>query len=382
MKNQKSTDTSIRTCEVEQYWEFYDVDKIAVVESRVKSLTNIKTYDMIVHDKDVDDNWVLKKPHFHAVLTFSKPTTIGTVANALKVEPQYVQKIKTKTKFARLYLIHFNDQSKYQYKPEEVISNTDYVSFVSQNVPKNKWESVAVLIADWKIKEFQIQDYVGPVDYAKNKCYYDRLFLYRQKKMKTTERALDCIFISGPSGTWKTTLAKIIAVSKNYTVYNASGWKNPLDDYQWQDCILLDDLRDFTFSLSDFLKLTDNNTGSLVWCRFYNKSISECKLIIITSVVPIEDFYKYTTWDWTWEESQVQLFRRIPTLIKMSDEYVRFFEYDRVSNKYIERFHIINPVSIMYNNEIHSSFMQWLKETYKADIITDDHIWETPLFNK
>jgi hypothetical protein len=44
----------------------------------------------------------------------------------------------------------------------------------------------------------------------------------------------------------------------------SSGGKHPLDNYAGQECIILDDLRDTTYDFQDLLKLTDNNTDSLV----------------------------------------------------------------------------------------------------------------------
>lgn len=367
---------------ITQQLDHYDTWDINVIYNRLMSLSNVKKCAVIIHDKDTREDWEKKKPHFHAVITFSDATSSQTVSNKLLVEEQYIEKIKTTSTSAFLYLIHKNDPDKFQYNSKDVLSNFDYIDFSDDFSPKQKREDIANRIMSWEIKQYNLLEFITIDEFAKNLSYYNNCFKWRQNKMKNINRQLQCVYITWSSWTWKTTFAKMLATDKNYKSFVSSWWKKPLDDYQWEECIILDDIRDDTYTLADFLKLTDNHTDSLVWCRFYNKSISECKLIIITSVVPIEDFYKYNTWDWTWEESQVQLFRRIPTLIKMSDEYVRFFEYDRVSNKYIERFHIINPVSIMYNNEIHSSFMQWLKETYKADIITDDHIWETPLFNK
>ena len=98
--------------------------------------------------------------------------------------------------------------------------------------------------------------------------------------------------------------------------------------------------------LPDFLKLTDNNTASMVGCRYFNKSISLCKLIIITSVYRIEDFNKTPTDNYA--ESQHQVFRRLPTNIIMSDEYIKFRKYDRMFMKYMEDFRIPNPITEMY----------------------------------
>ena len=56
MTDRKDSLIKIKACEVMQYFEYYDVAEIAVIESRVKHLTNIKSYAMIIHDKDVLDS--------------------------------------------------------------------------------------------------------------------------------------------------------------------------------------------------------------------------------------------------------------------------------------------------------------------------------------
>lgn len=130
MEERRDSLVRIKTCMVTQYFEYYDVEEIAVLESRCKALTYIKTYCIIIHDKDLLDSGEPKKKHFHIVLTFSDTTTIGAVARGLKVDSQYVEKIKTTTKSAQLYLVHRNDPDKYQYRPEDVVANFDYVELV------------------------------------------------------------------------------------------------------------------------------------------------------------------------------------------------------------------------------------------------------------
>jgi hypothetical protein len=143
-----SADLSIRSCEVMQYFDRYDVVEIAVIESRIKSLSNVKDYCIIIHDKDLLPSGEPKKRHFHAIITFSNPTKISVVARAMCVEPQYVNRIKSTTTSAKLYLIHKNDDTKYQYKPEEVVASFDYVKFANSYAPRQKREDLAEKIAN------------------------------------------------------------------------------------------------------------------------------------------------------------------------------------------------------------------------------------------
>jgi hypothetical protein len=149
MDDNKRKDTSIKikACMITQQLDYYDTQDISVIESRIKSLSFIKTYCCIIHDKDVLSDGLPKRKHFHAVLTFSNATTIGAVAKGLSVPSQCVEKIKNTTKTARLYLIHKNDIDKFQYDAKDVVANFDYVDFADDYKPQQKKESIAERIA-------------------------------------------------------------------------------------------------------------------------------------------------------------------------------------------------------------------------------------------
>ena len=278
-----------------QYWKYMDCNEIAVVISRIKSLTNLKSWCIITHDKDVLPSGEPKPPHFHCVLTFTNTKTFDSIAKAIGVEVQYVSKIKTTTKSAQLYLVHRNNPEKYQYQPSEVQASFDYANFVDDCPVKEKRENIAYRIEKGEIKEYNIFQFITIDEYSRNKRYYQSCFEYRQGKLKGMDRDMQCIFITGGSGTGKSTYAKMIASQKGYATYISSGGKNPLDNYKGEECIILDDTRSSTWSLTDFLKLTDNHTDSLVGCRYYNKSIAECKLLIVTSCKNLDEFYENAT---------------------------------------------------------------------------------------
>lgn len=360
----KSCSIKIKACMVTQFLDCYDTQDVLVIENRIKNLSSIKTYCLIIHDKDVLDNWLPKRKHFHAVITFSNATTIWAVAKWLMVADQYIEKIKTTTKSARLYLIHRNDIEKHQYDPSEVKASFDYVDFVDWLKPMQDLWSIAERISSWEIKEYNIYDYVSVEFYAKHQRFLKNCFTYRQKKMKSTDRQLRCIFICWASGCWKTTLAKRMAKEEGFEAYISSGWKNPLDDYEWQECIILDDIRPETFAYNDLLKFTDNNTDSFVGCRFNNKSICECKLIIITTVIPIDEFAQFWAY---WNDTSEQLLRRFTTYVDMDDMYIRFYSYVEKEKKYI--------MTTRRNNDILAKFNHnWLaNEKFTIDMA--DKLW-------
>ena len=95
----------------------------------VKSL-NTKLYAAIYHDKDIlqekDENGVItekpKKKHLHIVLELKNPTSFNSIQN--KFEGAHIETPRYK-KSAYQYLIHNSPRSKekYQYSPDEIISN-------------------------------------------------------------------------------------------------------------------------------------------------------------------------------------------------------------------------------------------------------------------
>jgi len=359
----------VKACEVMQYWDYMDCDNIDVIISRIKRLTNLKSYAIITHDRDTLPNGQLKPAHFHCVLTFSNATTIKSIADCIGVEMQYVEKIRATTKSARLYLIHRNDPDKYQYSPEDVKASFDYISYVDDCPVKQKRENIAQRIESGEIKQYNLWKYVTIDEYSRNYRYYQKCFEYRQNKLKGVDRNMECIFISGASGTGKTTYAKMIAAQKGYACYISSGGKNPLDDYQGEECIILDDTRSSTWNLTDFLKLTDNHTDSLVGCRYYNKSIAECKLLIVTSVKSLDEFYEKATKEDN--EPKIQLMRRFKMVIEMSIEYMTIYYYDENEKCHVKIGRVTNPVSALFQPQIAKKFAEDIIRAMGLELMDD-----------
>ena len=366
----------VKACEVMQYWKYMDCNEIAVIISRIQTLSNLKSWSIITHDKDLLPSGEPKPPHFHCVLTFSNAKTIKSIADTIGVEMQFVSKIKTTTKSARLYHVHRNNPEKYQYNPEEVKASFDYVAYVDDCPVKQNRESIAERIDNGEIKQYNLYKYVTIDEYSRNSRYYLKCFEYRQNKLKGLDRNMDCIFITGGSGTGKTTNAKLIASQKGYATYISSGGKNPLDNYQGEECIILDDTRSSTWNLTDFLKLTDNHTDSLVGCRYYNKSIAECKLLIVTSVKSIDEFYENATKEDN--EPKIQLLRRFPLLINMTLEYQTISYYDERKKTHVAAGRTKNPVSILFQPVAAKQFAEDFAHMMGLELIKPDHPSLTP----
>lgn len=105
------------------------------------------------------------------------------------------------------------------------------------------------------------------------------------------DRNMEVAYISGLSGSGKTLFAKYIAQQLHYDVFISGTGEDLLDNYDKEECIILDDFRASTMRFNEFLKFTDNNTNATIRSRYHNKDISKCKLMIITSIYKPYELY-------------------------------------------------------------------------------------------
>lgn len=75
----------------------------------------------ILHDKDVDENGELKKPHIHWVGR-ATPRSLSVVSNFLGLPVNSIEVVKNFDNMV-MYLIHLNDIDKFQYSPDDVETN-------------------------------------------------------------------------------------------------------------------------------------------------------------------------------------------------------------------------------------------------------------------
>lgn len=147
------------------------------------------------------------------------------------------------------------------------------------------------------------------------------------------DRQMDCIFITGLSGSGKITLAEQISANNEYSTYISSGFHDVLDDYQGQECIILNNLPSDCLGLSDLLKMLDNHTTSSVKFRYKNK-VLECKLIIITTVNNIDTFFKNIFHKKEKDENIIQLQSHFQLHIELDSRFIYFSEWNPIQKFY------------------------------------------------
>lgn len=89
---------------------------IEIIQSKFYS------YAMIVHDKDLDEEGKLKKPHTHMVISFSNGKWNTALAEELGIGLNFIQECRT-FKHALAYLVHYNDDTKEQYPIDNVVGD-------------------------------------------------------------------------------------------------------------------------------------------------------------------------------------------------------------------------------------------------------------------
>lgn len=103
-------------------------------------------FKAILHDKDVDEDGKLKKPHFHYIVKMPSSSPNSTLANNLGIQENYVQVIHT-LKGAYDYLTHKFSPDKYQY------SNLDLFGSLVIDIEENTEGDFQCLINAIKINK-------------------------------------------------------------------------------------------------------------------------------------------------------------------------------------------------------------------------------------
>lgn len=121
-------------------------------------------------------------------------------------------------------------------------------------------------------------------------------------------RDTEVLWITGKSGSGKTnTLAKWIAKQKGYDYSVASTGEHFVESYHGERCFIVDDFRG-QMRFNELLNFLDNMLNVNMAARYHNKDFADCKLIIITSIMPPSKIYKSEE---IMDEPIQQLYRRL-----------------------------------------------------------------------
>lgn len=116
----------LKHCEVESRVEFFKGD----IQEIIKSKKTIKKWAYILHDKDDT------APHYHIYLNFDGSSVDSKeIASWFGLQESQVNRIRGRATDMLEYLTHANNsqQNKYQYSPDEVVSNFDFLTAIKNS---------------------------------------------------------------------------------------------------------------------------------------------------------------------------------------------------------------------------------------------------------
>ena len=362
--------SSIRKCEMSQQISFlpgYPDHWKEELEKRLSN-KNIEKWVYILHDHDVDENGDPKQPHIHAIILLAQSLKISTVANILGVKPNYIQFIGHGNKNdnngnskrrradvgrALLYLTHRNAPHKYQYSDEDVVAKPGFdwkalrAKSEQAQAEQRSLSQVYKDIESGKIREYNLFGHISMNTYIANKSDIENAFAYRRGILRlSADRNIDVIYICGEAGSGKTTYAKQFCEKRGYSYCLSGSSRDPLQDYRGQDALILDDLRPDVFPLADLLKLLDNHSASSASARYHDRWL-EVKLIIVTTILPIDKFFGYIG---DKSEPITQLKRRCRTMIELSRALIEIYQYDDENGEYVRVACAPNPIAKLYKD--------------------------------
>ena len=277
---------------------------------------------IIFHDRDLDEDGELRELHCHFIIRFENARSYETTLQVVQAEPRNFAKMRNEAASYR-YLTHTTDEAmnakKYRYSIDDLhvfvkddgadklreLSGEEREQFymrkiVGKAVTKvDTEETVAdflydladgLYIENWEIKDQLIEDFgktTGVLTWTKNKKHFENARLeYYEKKFrdwKERGRKFQAIYINGPSGLGKTTLANKLARAINQQNDRPAGLIHDapnategtrydfVQDYRNELVTVFDDLSPNVFSYMEFLNLFESDKVARANSRFENK---------------------------------------------------------------------------------------------------------------
>ena len=171
--------------------------------------------------------------------------------------------------------------------------------------------------------------------YASNKRKFEDAFTARAERkymealrdLEDGKFSIKVLYIQGNTGAGKSTLAKMLAGQaieeangndEKWSVH-FSGATNPLDDYNGEEVLVMDDVRGGTLGANEWLRLFDPHNANRIGARYRNKAVVS-RFIIVTSIQSLDEFImdaRATTKKSVTDEPADQFLRRIFASIRV-----------------------------------------------------------------
>lgn len=228
--------------------------------------------------------------HYHIVVDFAAYATFETIKN--KFPYGSIERARNK-KASIQYLIHLNDPSKKQYVWSDIYTNDDDIEKyqgLSREILDMRVRQLTARIKSGELKRYNFYDVVEDEVYIKRKQQLETaLDLYIKRLLVDQDRHIKVIVLEGDTATGKTVFARNYAKEQGVSSILSSGNNDPFQDYAGQEVLILDDLRDDVFSLSNLLKILDPHHNVTNISRYTNK-------LFIGDVIFITTNQPWTSW--------------------------------------------------------------------------------------
>lgn len=166
--------------------------------------------------------------------------------------------------------------------------------------------------ADAKITYNQLVNELGHTKASKYKKFINDAKDFRSS-VEADDRDMKVYWITGKSGSGKTAFAKFLA-HQHWTkdkIFLSSQGENKFDEYDLQECFILDEFRGSSMKFNDYLQLTDNHTNVKMGARYHNVNFRNCKELLITSIQLPKEVYANMLANSTSYDPTYQAYRRL-----------------------------------------------------------------------